>query len=87
MKLMATIGDQSLFVRGGTKYAWNNWCDGQVWILERGKDFPDGLNVQHLQNMVYTNGRLRGGRMKTRKVDADHLALQFIPGQPSRSRS
>ena len=33
------------FTRGSAKYAWDKWCDGNVWKLEIGKDFTSKLEI------------------------------------------
>ena len=58
------------FTRGSAKYAWDKWCDGNVWKLEIGKDFTSKLEIfraafsgqckrKNLRGMTQTNESLR----------------------------
>jgi hypothetical protein len=40
------------------KYPWDQWFDGQVWLLERGKDFD--IQPYSLRTLAYDQAVKRG---------------------------
>jgi hypothetical protein len=48
--------------RGSTKYPWDEWLDGRMWILEPGVDF-DG-NVHNMRNAAYFVAKYRNLRVR-----------------------
>jgi hypothetical protein len=50
-------------------YDWDNWLDGQVWELEKGKDFTVG--VTSFRSLASKTAGRRGIKVKTRVKDGN----------------
>jgi hypothetical protein len=49
---------------GKSKYPWDQWLDGRVWLLEKGEDFR--ISVPSMQSSVTNAARARGLKVKMR---------------------
>jgi len=77
---MATIGDESAFDKSyyTAQYPWNQWLDGQVWLLTRGQDFSEEMDLRNFQSQATNKGRERGLKVRTAKQSRDTIAIQAI---------
>jgi hypothetical protein len=60
-----------------SKYPWDKWFDGQIWVLEEGVDFdrdPQGFRVT-----VLIRGRKRGLEIRTAIRDGDVIVQNMGP--------
>jgi len=61
---------------GRPKYPWQSWTDGQIWRLERDKDFRVGR--ESMRQAVYDWARRKGLKVTVHHVGNDNLEIQFF---------
>ena len=57
------------------KYPWDTWLDGQIWRLERGKDFSSTKAVS-IRGSAYQAAAYRGKKLRTQLISDDVLIVQ-----------
>lgn len=60
--------------RGRSKYPWDEWLDGRVWKLERGKDYS--VSEHSMDSQLRSAARKRVGNMQI-KMGIGFLIIQF----------
>lgn len=58
-----------------SKYPWEEWADGGVWLLRRGEDFDCLARNMRAQAAVYA---YRNNLTLTSHVHEDELEVQFL---------
>ena len=61
--------------KGESKYPWNEWADGQVWKLTRGRDFK--CQVTSMQVATSVQAKKMYLKARTRIVDQSTIVIQF----------
>jgi hypothetical protein len=51
-----------------SKYPWDEWFDGDIWVLEQGEDFT--ISLPNMRSVIYGAADRAGLEVKT-SVDAD----------------
>jgi hypothetical protein len=62
----------------GSRYPWDEWLDGSVWLLSHGEDYT--AKTATFRSIASTQAKKRGGRIRTRTHDAegrDSVVIQF----------
>lgn len=61
-------------------YPWEQWLDGETWVLTAGEDFPGTSDdpVGSFRSQIYTTATLRDVMIRTSKLDDTHLAIQCL---------
>ena len=65
----------------GSRYPWDEWLDGNVWELVHGDDFT--AKPSTFRSIASGQAKKRGGKMRTRSVEADGrpaVVIQFQRG-------
>ena len=57
------------------RYPWDDWLDGQIWELERGKDFVVGLD--QMRKNAYNAAWSRGLRARTSNNKGKLVVMAF----------
>lgn len=73
---MATVLESFEF-RRCSKYPLDQWFDGRVWRVTRGKDFA--MTARSFAKNVYTMAQRRGGTVQTATIDENTVVFQFTP--------
>lgn len=58
------------------KYDWDNWFDGNVWVLAKGEDFETECDT--FQTTVLIRARKRGVKVLTKKIAGDKVAIRQV---------
>ena len=58
------------------RYPWDEWLDGSVWELEKGRDFNS--KVPTFRANAQTQARKRGRSVRTRLLDDGHVTRLVI---------
>lgn len=73
--------------RRRSQYNWDEWLDGQTWLLRRGEDYNVSTDVMRAN--VSKAAAARGMKVQTKKViekdGTEGLAIQAIECQITRS--
>lgn len=59
---------------GRFRHDWDKILDGQVWRLEKGKDYN---TLNNITSVVYTAAKIRGCKAQTRR-GLDHILVRAI---------
>lgn len=60
------------------EYPWDDWFNGDIWVLEHGRDFT--AKLASFRVIAYAAARRRGVRLKTGlNPDGQSIAIQAIP--------
>lgn len=59
---------------GITTYPWDEWLDGSIWRLEKGRDFECRYNS--FRSHVHVEAKKRGLRVRTSGETATTLVIQ-----------
>lgn len=63
---------------GNEKYPWDEWCDGRVWQVVRGEDFP-GL-ARAFTSQLYLKAARMGLKCRVHTLpDQKTVQFQFTP--------
>lgn len=61
-----------------TEYPWDDWFNGDIWVLEHGHDFT--AKLASFRVIAYAAARRRNLRLKTGlKPDGTSIAIQAMP--------
>jgi hypothetical protein len=63
------------FNGNATKYPWNKWLDGRIWILVKDKDFK--IQCESIRIIAINYARDQGLAVRTR-VQGDKVYIQMI---------
>lgn len=75
---MARVVDELPPLGGGEpKYPWDQWLDGQVWLLDPAVDFPPGVKTHGFRSAAANAARGRGLRVAIR-VRPEGVYLQAV---------
>lgn len=66
-----------------TKYPWDEWLNGDMWVLEQGKDFTSA--PERMRQVIGMTARYRGLRVKTSVNKAENLVAVQVVGKRPRS--
>lgn len=73
---MARLGEESLFHGRRNRYPWDEWLDGQIWVLRKGEDFHSSCEAFRVT--VGNETSKRKVRYRTTRVGADEIAIQCL---------
>jgi hypothetical protein len=68
------------FPTSNSRFAWDQWLDGQVWELLAGDDF-DASKPATFRRNARAEGKERGGEVRTRLLEREGrevIVLQFV---------
>lgn len=61
-----------------TEYPWDDWFNGDIWVLTHGRDFT--AKLASFRVIAYAAARRRNIRLKTGlKPDGSSIAIQAVP--------
>lgn len=66
-----------------SKYAWDEWFDGDIWQLEQGKDFK--IKPASFRISLGTNAKKRGLKLRISQVEKGFV-IQAYKATPRRGR-
>lgn len=72
---MAEVLEGYEFSPGRGKYPWDQWTDGRVWKVEKGKDFSSKTR-NFTCGILHAHARNSGKRVRVRKI-GDTVIFQF----------
>ena len=61
-----------------SKYDWDQWFDGDVWILTQHEDFETEVDTFQTTCLIRARKRFGTGHLRTQKVGKDRIAIQKI---------
>ncbi len=59
------------------RYHWDVWLDGDIRLIERKKDYY--CSDVSFRNVVYTNAKKRGIRVRTTQADGGLVIQAILP--------
>ena len=61
-----------------SKYPWDEWLDGDHWVLEQGEDFPD-VKFNSIRKLAKAAAEVRGKTCTTTKLGPTTLVIYATP--------
>lgn len=58
------------------RYDWDNWFDGQAWLLVNGEDFT--TEIEAFRSLVHTAAKRRGLVVRTVTTPDGNVAIQVV---------
>lgn len=65
------------------QYPWDEWFDGQVWMVTQGEDFD--MTLKNFRSFAYDHAKQRGVKIRTRTIakpdgdQAPYIIMQAFP--------
>ena len=74
------IKDEEITWTKGTssKYDWDNWFDGDTWVLTQGEDFQTEVDTFQTTCLIRSRKRFGQGHLRTQKINKNKIAIQKI---------
>ena len=74
-KLTEAEAKDITFGGGRTKYPWDEWLDGDMWVLEQDEDFP-GTKIDQFRKGASEAARARGLKLRTSRLGPTTIVVQ-----------
>lgn len=68
------LKEYSFRERGGSKYSWDEWTDGEVWKVKEGEDFE--CPARNFQAGLFNQAKRKGLKVRSNREE-DVVVFQF----------